>query len=49
MGKGKNTQSDYNERYYAKLYYGGYTEEYTEAIRQSIQKIIDMYFMDTQW
>lgn len=45
MGKGKNTQSDYNERYYAKLYYGGYTE----AIRQSIQKIIDMYFIDTQW
>lgn len=46
MGKGSSAKPDFNQRYYAKLYYGGYTPEYANSIRMQIQNIIKLYFPD---
>lgn len=46
MGKGEKAKPDFNERYYAKLYYGGYTEEYADSVRAAITSIINMYFSE---
>ena len=44
MGKGEKAKPDFNERYYAKLYYGGYTKEYADSVRAAITRIINIYF-----